>query len=144
VAVDAFSGERTIFKRESGVGLVDAVLASCAVPYVWPPVTINQRRYIDGGCYSMANLDLAAGFDKILVLQPDIPPFAVMENLDEQIERLQRQGAHIEVITPDEAMKTALASVGGNALDPSLRAIAATLGREQSRNETARVAAFWQ
>ncbi len=67
VAIDAFSGERTIFKRESGVDLVDAVMASSAVPYVWPPTTINKRRYIDGGCYSMANLDLAAGFDKILV-----------------------------------------------------------------------------
>ena len=144
VAVDALSGERTIFKRESGVALVDAVLASCAVPYVWPPATINQRRYIDGGCYSMANLDLAAGFDKILVLQPDTPPFAVLESLDEQVERLRQQGAQIEVITPDEAMKAALASVGGNALDPSLREIAANLGREQSRHEGAHVAALWQ
>ncbi|MBA2678811.1 MAG: patatin-like phospholipase family protein [Ktedonobacteraceae bacterium] len=93
VAVDAFSGERTIFNSESGIELVDAVMASSAVPYVWPPATIKQRRYIDGGCYSMANLDLAAGFDKVLVLQPDIPPFAVVESLDEQVERLQRQGS---------------------------------------------------
>lgn len=143
VAVDAFSGERIIFKRESGVDLVDAVTASCAVPYVWPPATINQRRYIDGGSYSVANLDLAAGFDKILVLQPDTPP-AILESLDEQIERLQRQGAQIDVIAPDEAMKAALASVGGNALDPSLRGIAANLGREQSQHEAARVAALWQ
>jgi NTE family protein len=50
----------------------------------------------------------------------------------------------LEVITPDEAMKTALASVGGNALDPSLRGIAANLGREQGRREAARVAALWQ
>jgi NTE family protein len=144
VAVDAFSGERTIFKRESGVELVDAVMASCALPYVWPPATINQRRYIDGGCYSIANLDLAAGFDKILVLQPDIPPVPLLESLDEQRERLQSEGAQLEVITPDEAMKTALASVGGNALDPSLRGIAANLGREQGRREAARVAALWQ
>lgn len=144
VAIDAFSGERTIFTRESGVELVDAVAASCAVPCIWPPVTINQRRYIDGGTYSMANLDLAAGFDKILVLQPDPPPFPLPESLEEQIERLQRQGAQIEVINPDEAMKAALASAGGNALDPSLREIAANLGREQSRHELARVAALWQ
>jgi NTE family protein len=144
VAVDAFSGERTIFKRESGVELVDAVMASCALPYAYPPATINQHRYIDGACYSTANLDLAAGFDKVLVLQPDIPPVPLLETLDEQRERLQRQGAQLEVITPDEAMKAALASVGGNALDPSLRAIAANLGREQGRREAARVAALWQ
>jgi NTE family protein len=144
VAVDAQSGERTIFTRDSGVELVDAVMASSALPYAWPPATINQRRYIDGGCYSIANLDLAAGFDKVLVLQPDLPPVPFLESLDEQRERLQRKGAQIEVITPDEAMKAALASVGGNALDPSLRGIAADLGREQGRHEAARVAVLWQ
>ena len=144
VAVDAQSGERTIFKRDSGVELVDAVMASSALPYAYPPTTINQHRYIDGGCYSIANLDLAAGFDKILLLQPDLPPFPYVENLDEQRERLRREGAQIEVIMPDEAMKAALASVGGNALDPSLRRIAADVGREQGRHEAARVAALWQ
>lgn len=144
VAVDAQSGQRTIFTKESGVELVDAVMASSALPYVWPPTTINQRRYIDGGCYSIANLDLAAGFDKVLVLQPDIPPLPFLESLDEQRERLQRDGTQVEVITPDEAMKAVLASVGGNALDPSLRGIAASLGREQGRREAARVADLWQ
>ncbi|HTK08692.1 MAG TPA: patatin-like phospholipase family protein [Ktedonobacteraceae bacterium] len=144
VAVDAFSGERTIFKRESGVELVDAVAASCAVPCVWPPTTIKQSRYIDGGCYSIANVDLAAGFDKILLLQPDAPPMLLAESLEEQVERLLRQGAQIEVIAPNEAMKAAVAAVGGNALDPSLREISANLGREQSRHEAARVAALWQ
>ena len=144
VAVDVFSGERTIFKRESGVELVDAVMASSALPYAWPPATINQRRYIDGGCYSIANLDLAAGFDKILVLQPAIPPVPFIESLDEQRERLQREGAQVEVIRPDEAMKAALASVGGNALDPSVRGIAAQIGREQGRREAARVVGLWR
>ncbi len=144
VAVDMQSGQRTIFTRESGVELIDAVMASCALPYAWPPATVNRRRYIDGACYSTANLDLAAGFDKILVLQPDIPPVPLLESLDEQVERLQREGAQIAVITPDEAMKAALASVGGNSLDPSLRGIAAGLGREQGKHEAARVAALWQ
>jgi NTE family protein len=143
VAVDVQSGERIIFTRDSGVELVDAVMASGALPYVYPPATINQRRYIDGGCYSIANLDLATGFDRVLVLQPDVPPFPFLETLDEQVERLRREGAQVEVITPDEAMKAALASVGGNALDPSLRGSAATVGREQGRREAARVAALW-
>jgi hypothetical protein len=42
---------------------------------------------------SIANLDLAAGFDEVLVLQPDLPPFPYLENLDEQRERLQYEGA---------------------------------------------------
>src|SRR5262249_32647760 len=60
-AVDAGSGEFVVFDRDSGVGVVDAVGASCAVPGVWPPVTINGRRYVDGGVRSAANVDLAAG-----------------------------------------------------------------------------------
>ncbi len=143
VAVDAFSGERIVFNRESGVDLVDAVAASCALPCVWPPVTIDGHRYIDGGCYSMANADLAAGFDKVLVLQPDVPSHLVMENLDEQIERLRLHGTQVEVITSNEAMKLALASAGGNTLDPSLLGIVARIGREQAASEAARVAAFW-
>ena len=48
-AVDAGSGEFTVFDAASGAGLVDAVCASCAVPGVFPPVTINGRRWMDGG-----------------------------------------------------------------------------------------------
>ncbi len=88
VAVDAISGERTVFTKESGVNIVDAVTASCALSYIWPTATIGDRKYIDGGFYSMANLDLAAGFDRVLVLQPDVPPFPVIETLDEQRARL--------------------------------------------------------
>jgi NTE family protein len=52
-AVDAMPGELARFDRNSGVPLVDAVTASCAVPGVWPPATIGGRRYIDGGTRSL-------------------------------------------------------------------------------------------
>src|SRR5215472_11755220 len=48
-AVDAASGEFTVFDADGDVGVVDAVGASCAVPGIWPPVTIGGRRYVDGG-----------------------------------------------------------------------------------------------
>jgi NTE family protein len=143
VAVDAYSGERIVFERESGVSLVDAVASSCAVPCVWPPVSINGRRYIDGGVYSVANADLAAGFDRVLILQPDVPPFTP-ESLEKQIEQLRSAGALVEVIAPDDAMQAALASVGGNPLDPAVRERAAQAGRAQGRNIAAQVASLWQ
>src|SRR6201996_537929 len=59
-AIDALTGELVVFSRDSGVALVDAVAASCAVPGIWPPVTINSRRYIDGGISSATHADLAA------------------------------------------------------------------------------------
>ena len=69
-AVDAENGEARVFDRDSGVPLLDAVAASCAVPMVWPPITINGHRYIDGGVRSVANADLAAGCDRVVVLAP--------------------------------------------------------------------------
>ena len=39
-AIDTATGEFVVFDRDSGVGLIDAVAASCAVPGAWPPVTI--------------------------------------------------------------------------------------------------------
>jgi len=143
-AVDAASGERIVFGPASGVSLVDAVMASSAVPCVWPTAAINRRQYIDGGCYSMSNADLSDGFDRILVLEPDVPPLPVIEGLAEQLERLRRNGAQVEVVRPDEAMKSALAAAGGNALDPSLRGVAATLGRGQSRREAGRITRLWE
>ena len=72
-AVDALTGELTAFSKDSGVTLVDAVAASCAVPGIWPPVTINGRRYIDGGVRSPTNADLAAGYDRIVIITPADP-----------------------------------------------------------------------
>jgi predicted acylesterase/phospholipase RssA len=67
-AVDASSGEFTTFDHSSGVALLDAVAASCAVPGIWPPVSIGGRRYMDGGTRSIANADLAEGHDDIVIL----------------------------------------------------------------------------
>ena len=65
------TGELVVFDRESGVELVDAVAASCAVPGVWPPATVAGRRYIDGGARSGTNADLAAGAERVLIVHAD-------------------------------------------------------------------------
>ena len=54
-------GSLVQWQRSSGVPLPLAVASSCAVPWVYPPVTINGRRYMDGGARSATNADLAAG-----------------------------------------------------------------------------------
>ena len=59
-AIDTATGELVVFDQDSGVELVDAVAASCAVPGAWPVVTIAGRRYMDGGIASSVNLGVAA------------------------------------------------------------------------------------
>src|ERR1700733_2325244 len=70
VAVDAHTGELAAFDRDSGVDLVDAVIASTALPGVTPTHSINGTRYINGGVRSGENADLASGYANIVVLSP--------------------------------------------------------------------------
>jgi NTE family protein len=138
-AIDADSGEFTAFDASSGVGLVDAVGASCAVPGVWPPVTIGGRRYIDGGMRSAANVDLAAGYARVVVVAPLIRGFGYMPSVAGQVADLGTD-AQAAVIAPDEAARSA---IGRNVLDPARRAPAARAGHAQATREAERVAAVW-
>ena len=141
-AIDALTGELTVFSRDSGVALVDAVAASCAVPGIWPPVTINGRRYIDGGVGSATHADLAAGYDRILVIvpaQPDQPDQAgPFEQLDGELERLKPGRSH--VVYADAASVDAF---GTNPLSPATRPPAARAGRAVGRAHAPAVSALW-
>lgn len=113
VAVDAETGEPRQFDRESGVSLVDAVAASCAVPGIWPPTTIDGRRYIDGGVRSGENADYAAGATRVTVVAPMglESPLPGEKALLTVLEDLRKAGAEIAVISPDEA---SVAAIGQN------------------------------
>jgi NTE family protein len=71
-AVDAETGKFVVFDRSSGVPLIDAVVASCAVPGVWPPAEVAGRRYIDGGMRSAVNADLVSGAERVIIIAPII------------------------------------------------------------------------
>lgn len=139
-AVDAVSGEFTTFDASSGVSLIDAVGASCAVPGVWPPVTINGRRYIDGGMRSPANVDLAAGYLQVVVLAPITQGLGSMASVSRQVSALTEQGARVVVVQPDAA---AAKAIGRNVLDPARRAAAARAGYAQAAGEAGAIAAVW-
>lgn len=144
-AVDTASGERRVFDQSSGIDLLNAIAASCAVPLVWPPVTIGERRYMDGGVYSNENADLAAGYDVVLILTPTAPTGETLSvfPLEQQVADLQRNGAVVTIIHQDEATNAVIASVGGNLLDPSVRSAAAQAGREQGRRLATSLMSFW-
>jgi NTE family protein len=127
-AIDAATGELVVFDRSSGVSLVDAVAASCAVPGVWPPVTIGERRFIDGGVKSPTNADLAAGHDEVIVLAPLAGPTA--DWADVELAELEAAGVRTLLIVADDE---ATAAMGPNALDPAMRRPAAEAGRRQAR-----------
>jgi NTE family protein len=138
-AVDAESGHATVFERDSGVPLLDAVAASCAVPLVFPPVTINGRRYVDGGVRSLANADLAAGCDRVVVLAPVTASLRRAGRISWQLASLG-PGVRSVTVSPDAAARRA---IGSNVLDPARRADAARAGRAQAARTAAAVGAVW-
>jgi NTE family protein len=137
-AVDAQSGEFRVLDRTSGVPLLQAVAASCAVPGVYPPVTIDGRRYVDGGMRSAANADLAEGHDRVVVLAPIPRGMGPLASVDAQVTGMV---ARVAVVSPDDASRRA---IGRNVLDPAARAGSARAGRAQTADVAAEVTEVWQ
>ncbi len=137
-AIDVGTGELVVFDRESGVDLVDAVAASCAVPGAWPPVTIAGRRYMDGGVASSVNVGVAGDCDVAVVLVPsgaDAPaPFG-----DGPAAELASFAGRTFAVFADDNSLTAF---GPNPLDPRCGIASAVAGREQGRREATAVAQF--
>jgi NTE family protein len=138
-SVDAETGELRVFDHSSGVPLAEAVAASCAVPIVWPPITIGGRRYIDGGVRSATNADLAAGCDRVVVIAPTTYALRRSSRIASQLASL---GASIRsvVVSPDAQARKA---IGGNVLDPARRVASARAGHTQSASVAESVAAVW-
>ena len=136
-AVDAATGEFRAFDRDAGVPLLQAVAASCAVPGVYPPVTIDGQRYIDGGMRSACNADLAHGYDRLVVLAPIPRGVGPMASVDAQVTGMV---SRVAVVSPDKASRTA---IGRNVLDPAARAPSAEAGRDQAARVAERIAEVW-
>ena len=144
-AVECDSGAFEVWDRDSGVPLARAAASSCAVPGLFPPVTIHGRRYTDGGVRSGTSADLASGFDAVLIVAPigarpdGIDPLLGSEARAEA-EALRAQGASVELVFPDAA---ALEGIGINRMDASRRDKAAAGGVAQGRSLASHLAESW-
>jgi NTE family protein len=144
-AVDALTGEFVTWSRESGAPLARAIASSCAVPGIFAPITVNGRRYVDGGVHSGTCADVALGHDFVIVVAPiGVRPEGIggvsRRALDKEVEQLRQSGATVEVVFPDEA---ALEAFGPNLMDPSRRAAAAKAGLVQGTGLAGALRAAW-
>ena len=141
-AVDARTGEPVVFDRHSAVALVDAVAASTSSGAAY---AIGDDRYIDGGYRRNENADLAAGYERVLVLSPlggrTRHPLEWGTYLAAQVDELRAGGSRVETILPDQA---SLDAFGSDLMDASTRQPAARAGHEQGRALAEQLAAFWR
>lgn len=86
------TGDPYLFSAESGVNLHQAIAASMAIPGIFTPVTIQQRRFVDGGLVSELPVDearvIAKGGQPVVVVNvgarpdPEYIPINVIDMLD--------------------------------------------------------------
>lgn len=150
--VELESGRRVVFGEpgESRISVAAAVQASCAIPGVFRPIRAHGRTYVDGGAWSLTNLD-AAPVERgthVLCLNPTgslsgaatlrgaIGPFSRSVAAVEAL-ALQRRGAHVTTLAPDPG---ATAAMGSNFMDPSRRRRAQEAGFAQGSRVGAGVA----
>lgn len=144
-AVDAESGEFAVWTRDSGVELQRAVASSCAVPGLFPVVTINGRKYQDGGVRSGTSADLATRYDAVLIIAPigaradSIDPLlgGMARN---EAEQLRAEGSHVDLVFCDAA---SLEAMGLNRMDGARRGITAEAGIAQGRALARQIEAAW-
>src|SRR5947209_66149 len=138
-AVDRRSGRRVMFgsPRAPACSVAEAVAASCTVPWLFAPVRIQGRDYVDGGVWSATNLDAApAGLHtQVLCLNPTAniagshSVFALIRNVARSavsVEALavRRRGAEVQTVAPN---LDAASAMGTNFMDrePRERTLAA-------------------
>jgi NTE family protein len=135
VAMDYEAGHRVVFGREDApsVSLADAVMASCAIPGWFEPVTIDQRTYLDGGAWSATSADVLAGadLDEVYVVAPMVSfetdkPESILTRLERrwresvtrrcesEVEELRGAGIRVTVLGPG---REDLEAMGGNIMD---------------------------
>ncbi len=113
--VDKGTGRRVVFGAPGAprATVAEAVAASCTVPWLFAPVQIGDREYVDGGVWSPTNADAAPAGPgtHILCLNPtaSLAGSADAIGLIRRISRtaatvetlaLRRRGAQVEVVGP--------------------------------------------
>ena len=113
--------------KKAGAPLDRAVASSCAVPGIFAPITINGRRYVDGGMiFCGTNADLAKGHDLVLIVSlmgasrlgatTDPRMERYRRRMDHELMVLTDAGGSVELLAPDDEAAEVL---GVNLMDPT-------------------------
>lgn len=143
-AVDAFTGQRLIITEATEVSPSRAVAASSAVPGLFSPQPVLDRRCMDGGVSgSGTHSDIVAGSGRALVISMMAltqKEYSGMTNapgsFDRELRELSETGTQVMARGPERVEVDELMS-----LDAVAEAI--RQGREQAKQDLAGVATFW-
>lgn len=142
--VDSYTGERCVVTRSAEVAVPRAAAASSAVPGIFAPQPVQDRKCMDGGVAGTGvHLDLVAGARKALVIslvdgtEPGLTwgtmtPASIRQEFDDL------------VATGTQALRVVpRVDVPEDVMDPRLAASAARAGVEQAEEDLEQVRDFW-
>ncbi len=117
-------GARVVFGRDGAppTSLASAVLASCAIPGYFAPITINGTEYFDGGVHSRTNADVlkAHALDTVVVVSSmsaahgrsigadGLLRWSVHRRLAREIARLEATGTSVIRLEPGPGSRRAM------------------------------------
>ena len=142
--VDAYTGERCVITRSAGVPLARATAASSAVPGIFAPQPVQDRKCMDGGVAGTGvHLDLVAGARKALVIslvdgsEPELAWGTMTpETIRQEFDDLVATGTQALRVIPR-------AEVPEDVMDPRLAVNAAREGVLQADEDLDRLRDFW-
>jgi NTE family protein len=151
-AIDTKTGELHVWDQAAGVPLAAGVASSCSVPGVFPAVSINGSRYMDGGMRTPLNADLAAGHAAVIAVSclplalPEgfsDPMFdAILGQTQAELAAVREAGGTLGTIEPGEEFLE-VSGWGANLMDPGRAAPAYQAGLRQAEAEADRMRAVW-
>ena len=142
--VDTFTGERIVVTRSAAVPLARAAAASSAVPGIFAPQPIQDRKCMDGGVAGTGvHLDLVAGARRALVIslvdgsEPDLAWGTMTpETIRQEFADLQASGTEALRIVPRT-------QVPEDVMDPRLAVSAVQEGVAQADDDITLLRDFW-
>lgn len=140
--VDTYSGERCVVTEAAGVRPARAVAASSAVPGIFAPQPIGDRRCMDGGVSdSGVHADLACGARRAVILSlPDYVPAAEgfersITDVHAEIAALEAAGTQVFHRVPESADFERL-------MDPTMVSEAFAMGHRQAASDAEELRTF--
>lgn len=141
--VDTFTGERCVITGASRVGIARAAAASSAVPGLFAPQPILDRRCMDGGVSGTGiHLDLLAGAGRVVVLCLTDGSAATEDGMtmkptsvSDELEGLRASGSEVFFRTPESMDIERL-------MDPTAIPGAIDMGRRQAAADAEELRAF--
>ncbi|AVQ34841.1 patatin-like phospholipase family protein [Staphylococcus kloosii] len=100
-AINSKTGTLESFNETSDISLIEAVMASGAVPGIWPHVDMLGASWIDGGMISSTNARLMANYKDIIILAPLDQKQGLVPSVYEDVETL-KTNSNVTLITPDQ------------------------------------------